>query len=439
MPRKSSRTHAQGDASRRAILDVTLRIAGERGYVGTTVAQVTQASGLPASSIYWHFGNKDDLLADALEHGYRRWQEGSPPWSELAPALPRRDALLRELRKVAAGVEEYSGFWRMGLLLALETGPAVGSAPRARFLEVRREATERLRDWWASVLPADAAASPARPATVLAQLTLSAMDGLFVAHQSDQDRDFDPVLRLLAAGLDEAAHQLTGGPGGSESGGKPRAHAPAPASRLVDADPTASRTRFLRAAAEVSAESGYEGATISRICARAGLPASSLYWHFKDKDELLAAVVEHSYQEWLVGQPAWLPPEPGTSWPHELGGHLAVSLRSLGERPLFLRIGHLLLLLRRDDPPAGRAVFVAVRRRALLITTQWFQEALAAEPDLDPALPEQLSLLVMMLSDGLFFSNQLDTPSWDIELFAELLVCIIEAAAGDRSAALPAS
>ena len=84
-------------------------------------------------------------------------------------------------------------------------------------------------------------------------------------------------------------------------------------------------------------------------------------------------------------------------------------------------------------------MFVAVRRRALLITTQWFQEALAAEPDPDPALPEQLSLLVMMLSDGLFFSNQLDTPSWDIELFAELLVCIIEAAAGDRSAALPAS
>jgi AcrR family transcriptional regulator len=274
---------------------------------------------------------------------------------------------------------------------------------------------------------------------VLAQLTLSAMDGLFVAHQSDKDRDFDPVLRLLAAGLDDAAHQLTGRPSGSESGDKPRAHAPAPASRLVDADPTASRTRFLRAAAEVSAESGYEGATISRICARAGLPASSLYWHFKDKDELLAAVVEHSYQEWLVGQPAWLPPEPGTSWPHELGGHLAVSLRSLGKRPLFLRIGHLLLLLRREDPPAGRAVFVAVRRRALLITTQWFQEALAAEPDLDPALPEQLSLLVMMLSDGLFFSNQLDTPSWDIELFAELLVCIIEAAAGDRSPALPAS
>jgi AcrR family transcriptional regulator len=436
MPRKSNRTHAQGDASRRAILDVTLRIAGERGYVGTTVAQVTQASSLPASSIYWHFGNKDDLLADALEHGYRRWQAGTPPWSELAPALPRRDALLRELRKVAAGVDEFSGFWRMGLLLALETGPAVGSAPRTRFLEVRREATERLRDWWTSVLPADAA--PASASTVLAQLTLSAMDGLFVAHQSDEERDLDPVLRLLATGLDEAAAQLTGG-GGPDNPGKPRTRPLPPSSRLVDADPESSRTRFLRAAAEVSAESGYEGATISRICARAGLPASSLYWHFKDKDELLAAVVEHSYQEWFVAQPAWLPPEPGTSWQQELRGHLGVSLRSLDERPLFLRIGHLLLLLRREDPPAGRGVFIAVRRRALLVTTEWFQQALGTDPDLDPALPEQLSLMVMMLSDGLFFSNQLDTPAWDTGLFADLLVRIIEAAASGHRSALPAS
>ena len=433
MARKSTRTHAQGDASRRTILDVTLRIAGERGYVGTTVAQVTQASGLPASSIYWHFGNKDDLLADALEHGYRMWQAGgAPPWSEPAPALPRRDALLRELRKVAAGVDEYAGFWRMGLLLALETGPAVGSAPRTRFLEVRREATERLRDWWRSVLPADAASAVA--STLLARLTLSAMDGLFVAHQSDEERDLDPVLRLLAAGLDEAAVRLTGRDGVPDNAAGSRARRRAATSKLVDADPESSRTRFLRAAAEVSAESGYDGATISRICARAGLPASSLYWHFKDKDELLAAVVEHSYQDWVVAQPAWLPPEAGTSWQHELRGHLGVSLRSLDERPMFLRIGHLLLLLRREDPPAGRGVFIAVRRRALLVTTEWFQQALATEPDRDSDLPEHLSLLMMMMSDGLFFSNQLDSPAWDLELFADLLVRIIDTAAADRSA-----
>jgi AcrR family transcriptional regulator len=71
MARQTTRRHAQGEASRRTILEATLRIAGERGYVGTTLAQVTKASGLPASSVYWHFHNKDELLADALEHGFR--------------------------------------------------------------------------------------------------------------------------------------------------------------------------------------------------------------------------------------------------------------------------------------------------------------------------------------------------------------------------------
>ena len=63
MARKTERRHKQGDESRQAILEATLSIAAERGYDGTTVALVQEATGLPASSIYWHFGSKDQLLA----------------------------------------------------------------------------------------------------------------------------------------------------------------------------------------------------------------------------------------------------------------------------------------------------------------------------------------------------------------------------------------
>ena len=63
MARKTERRHRQGDESRQAILDATLALAAERGYDGTTVALVQKATGLPASSIYWHFGSKDALLA----------------------------------------------------------------------------------------------------------------------------------------------------------------------------------------------------------------------------------------------------------------------------------------------------------------------------------------------------------------------------------------
>ena len=114
MARKTSRRHPQGEASRLAILDATLRIAGERGYVGTTMAQVTRASGLPASSVYWHFHNKDDLLADALDHGFSQWDSTTRPWGALDTTRPRHAELLRQLEAITRMRDAEPGFWRMG-------------------------------------------------------------------------------------------------------------------------------------------------------------------------------------------------------------------------------------------------------------------------------------------------------------------------------------
>ena len=71
------------------------------------------------------------------------------------------------------------------------------------------------------------------------------------------------------------------------------------------------RLRILKAAAQVAAERGYEGTTIARICERSGLPVSSVYWFYTDKDELLAEVVAHSFNEWIGDQPAWDPAPAG--------------------------------------------------------------------------------------------------------------------------------
>ncbi|WP_121257703.1 TetR/AcrR family transcriptional regulator [Nocardioides ferulae] len=420
MARKTTRHHAQGEESRRTILDAALRIAGERGYVGTTMAQLTKASGLPGSSVYWHFRNKDDLLADALDHGYRRFSEEHPRWVDLDPDRPLLDELLVQLQATARALDEEPGFWRAGLLLALETGPAVGSGPRERFLGVRAQALTRLTDWWTRALADEAGASPAHART-LALVTLSGTDGLFLAHQSDDQEDLTHLIHALAHGLVAAARHLLGDRQTPRRG--TRRGSPA---RLVPDDPDSGRERLLRAAADVAAESGYDGASIARICRQAGLPASSLYWHFKDKDDLMASAIEHSYQEWYVAQPAWLPPSPGTAWQDDLRDHFAVSLRSLAERPLFLRLGHMLLLLRRDDPPAARARFVGVRRQARLLQEQWFATVL---PEATPVTADALSLLTMSLSDGLFFSYQLDEPNWDSEVFADLLVTMLDAAA----------
>src|SRR6478752_9973768 len=74
--------------------------------------------------------------------------------------------------------------------------------------------------------------------------------------------------------------------------------------RRVDGE--ASRARILDAATAIAAERGYEGTSIGAVSAKCGLPASSIYWHFQDKDDLIAAVIERSFSTWL---PAWTMPE----------------------------------------------------------------------------------------------------------------------------------
>jgi AcrR family transcriptional regulator len=78
--------------------------------------------------------------------------------------------------------------------------------------------------------------------------------------------------------------------------------------RRKRADGALSRERILDAATEIAAERGYEGTSIALVSAKCGLPASSIYWHFKDKDDLIAAVIERSFGTWLS---AWQVPEVG--------------------------------------------------------------------------------------------------------------------------------
>ena len=44
-----------------------------RGYSGTSVSDIARESGLPASSIYWHFASKTGVLTAVMERGAARF------------------------------------------------------------------------------------------------------------------------------------------------------------------------------------------------------------------------------------------------------------------------------------------------------------------------------------------------------------------------------
>ena len=134
---KTRRKRADGEQSRERILDAANEIASERGYEGTSIGLVSKKCGLPASSIYWHFKDKDDLLAAVIDRSFETWLR---VWELPSDGEPR-ERVIGLAKQLAKGLLDNPDFLRLGLMLALERRPVEPSA-RARFLQARTQATD---------------------------------------------------------------------------------------------------------------------------------------------------------------------------------------------------------------------------------------------------------------------------------------------------------
>lgn len=201
------------------------------------------------------------------------------------------------------------------------------------------------------------------------------------------------------------------------------------ASGPLPADREISRVRILRAAAEIAAEHGYEGTTISKVTKRSGLPASSVYWFFRDKDHLIAEVVRHSFEQWISTQPRWeRDPRDERPLAEGLRAILSRSVRTLREGPDFLRIGHLLLLETRAVEPEARQYFLATRDEVTNSIAAWFTSYFDARLRARrPELAMDLARVVIAATDGLFLAHQIH-DDWDPDDFVEIVVAIVEQA-----------
>jgi len=192
------------------------------------------------------------------------------------------------------------------------------------------------------------------------------------------------------------------------------------------ADGEASRQRILDAAAAIAGERGYEGTSIALVEARSGLPASSIYWHFGDKDGLIAAVIERSFQRWLAGAGAWEPPAAGASRSERLASMLRATAQSLLEAPDFLRLGLMLVLERRAEEPSARRIFLQVREETRRRSVASFSRLF---PELNEAGARSLARLTMAMADGLFIAREVEGDGLSlVEAFEALVPALLAAA-----------
>ncbi|MFE4581309.1 TetR/AcrR family transcriptional regulator [Streptomyces chartreusis] len=198
----------------------------------------------------------------------------------------------------------------------------------------------------------------------------------------------------------------------------------APTTRKKRANGVESRQRILDAAVAIAGERGYDGTSIAAVSAKCGLPASSIYWHFKDKDDLIAAVIERSFEAWLTavelpGEEAGTPLERVTA----MAGNVA---KSLVDAPDFLRLGLMLALERRPTEPRGRTVFLQVRD----ITHRKIAEVAATLfPALDEAAVDTLTTYAIAGADGLFVHREVKGDTVDLVALFELHAQVVHDAA----------
>jgi AcrR family transcriptional regulator len=181
------------------------------------------------------------------------------------------------------------------------------------------------------------------------------------------------------------------------------------------ADGEESRRRILDAAVEIAGERGYDGTSIAGVSARCGLPASSIYWHFADKDELIAAVIERSFGRWSA---AVTLPDADAGSPAERATAMAVAVaKALLDSPDFLRLGLMLTLERRPEEPAARAVFLRLREVAAGRVADVFREL---APDLPESSVRLLGTYALAGAEGLFVAREIGGDAVDLVALFDL-------------------
>ena len=164
-------------------------------------------SGLPASSVYWHFADKDALFAAMIEYSFGQWAANLPKWTAPAGDVSRRDELGRRIRSAIASIATSPEFWRLGLVLSLQRQPGELQARRL-FKRIRRRVIANMADFWRQVLPSRPGRRTAGLPELLARFTMATADGLFVSAQIDSAQDHDRLADLLADMLEAAAIRL---------------------------------------------------------------------------------------------------------------------------------------------------------------------------------------------------------------------------------------
>jgi AcrR family transcriptional regulator len=159
--------------------------------------------------------------------------------------------------------------------------------------------------------------------------------------------------------------------------------------------PETTRERILKTAAKLFYAKGLRSTGVDTIAEKAGVTKRTLYYHFRSKDDLIAAYLEARdgpnralFARWFAEAEGTLPERI-----EALFGHLAAAAR----HPRWSGCGFLKTAAELAAMPGHPAIKVASRHKAGV--EAWLAETLRTHGALEP---ESLARQVLLLMDGAF-------------------------------------
>lgn len=131
---------ARYDARRREVVATAARLFAERGYDGTSMSELTEATGLAAGGLYHYIEGKDDLLIAICD-------ELLEPLLEQAREIVADEAApVRQLRELVGAWVAHVVEHRDHMLVFTQERQAIESEARWRRVRSQRKAFEKILD-----------------------------------------------------------------------------------------------------------------------------------------------------------------------------------------------------------------------------------------------------------------------------------------------------